>query len=268
MIQRDLARAREKAGAGSAGTRFWLTDKESGRKQYVGGLTDRLKRCFWPRHSFSRRRGRKLGLKGGSSAKWGTHVHAHVQHAINCADGECTCEKKPGGACPPLVRCLLSDLKTLHMTPIASECLVWSKDAGVMTPLDVLVRTESGTLAALELKTGNSGPIDGVALADNKFMSAPFNRKMLALAHNTVRHRHYMQALVGAYLFNMAYHARTKHTCTEAWVVYLNDVHRPDSHKTNQTKLSWYAAHDVAWARDADFMGQVHAKLKAKKIKK
>ena len=60
----------------------------------LSGLTKRLHDRFYPRHSFGGKyKARRLGIRGGSSAKDGTDVHARVRHAINCRR-VCSCPRK------------------------------------------------------------------------------------------------------------------------------------------------------------------------------
>lgn len=217
------------------------------------GLTKRMHDRFFPRHRFrsGRAKRRRLGLRGGSSAREGTRIHAHIRHAINClyaGNGSCRCPRPPRGDMPELVRLFLVDLRKHGMKPVIAECPAWSVRKRVMTLVDVLARRADGRLVIIEVKTGAEGEIDRVDPSDNMYFSAPFTRGN-RYARNTVRQRHYLQAVLSLRLFNEAYAGELG--SEEAWVVYLNRVKKDDSNGPETLLLTWYAAHIIPWAANA-----------------
>lgn len=214
--------------------------------RHLKGITERMKAQFYP-NSKHIRRACSLGSKG---AKEGTRVHLWVRHLVNCKGTACTCPSKPKGECPVYAKRFTQDVQRLGYEVVGSEVPVWIKATGTMTLVDVVLKTPKGTLAVVELKTGYTGAIDAhPARGVNKYMRAPFG-PTVAGSQNSARNQHSVQAVVGAYLFNNSYHGSGLPETDEAWVVYLNDVQRPEAYRASETLTSWFPAHKIAWARN------------------
>lgn len=252
-MRKRMEKARIKAIETGARTRFVHYHRETGKIIHsLDGLTRRLRERFYPHEPerMSRKRRRALGLIGGGGAKEGTKTHQWVRHLINCTQ-ECSCPHKPKGTPTLHARSFLADARKLGYTPLHAELPVWSLKKNLMTLLDVVLRTPDGRVAVVELKTGFNGSIDGADKATkNRYLHGPAFPKGNDASLNTFRHKHYLQALAGAFLYNLAHDTTKTGEASEAWVVYLNDVHRKDAHKAEKTQTSWYAAHQSDWVRN------------------
>lgn len=214
--------------------------------RYLKGITTPMKTQFYPNCKHIRR-ACSIGSKG---AKEGTRVHLWVRHLVNCTGGSCTCASKLTGECPLYARRFVQDVERLGYEVLGSEVAAWIKSTGTMTLIDVMLKTPRGTLAVVELKTGYTGSIDAhPSRGVNQYMRAPFGATVPGSQNSALNH-HNVQAVVGAYLFNNAYSGSGLPETDEAWVVYLNDIQRPDSYRASDTLTSWYPAHKMPWAQD------------------
>lgn len=231
-------------------TRYVKCDPTTGKiTMSLDGITDRLKKAFYPHENGRYTRKKRGQLGGGSSTKAGTHAHQWVRHLVNCpSKAACTCPRKEKMGIQPNIfaKRFLTDVKNLGYHPMEAEVPVWSVEKKLMTQVDVILRTPRGTLAAIEIKTGYGGDLeDAASRGSNRFLGGPFGKEV-PKALNHVKHRHFLQAILGGYLFNHSYKAK-EWVVDETWVVYLNDLHRPDSKLPNKTLTSWYPAHEVSW---------------------
>lgn len=225
------------------------------------GLTGRLRDCFFPNDPkrFSRYRKKALGLIGGSSTRDGTMVHAWIRHRINCSSKRtCNCPRRPKGEPPVYVQRFFTDLQTLGFVPLQAEVPVWDKKKNLMTLIDVIVKTPKNTLAVLEIKTGFNGSIDMATRTPKAryLCSKAFSAKIPANL-NTFRHKHFLQVLIGAMLFNGCYKRATGISAEEAWVVYLNNTIKEGAYRPQETTTSWIPAHMVEWTSSPLKMAEI-----------